>query len=55
MMLSVKEVAEMFGCGRTLINRLIREGDLPSYKIGGIRRIPESAIRHYLNSVSSHQ
>lgn len=53
MMLSVRDVAEMFGCGRTLVNRLIREGDLPSYKIGGIRRIPESAIKGYLNSVAA--
>lgn len=53
-MMSIREVAALFGCGRTLVNRLISEGELTSYKIGGIRRIPAAAVREYLASVASH-
>ena len=53
-MMSIREVAALFGCGRTLVNRLISEGTLPSYKIGGVRRIPAAAVREYLDSVASH-
>lgn len=53
MMLSVSQVAELFGCGRTLVNRLIKDGEIKSFKIGGVRRIPESSIKDYLNSVAS--
>ena len=52
-MMSIREVAELFGCGRTLVNRLVTEGELTSYKIGGIRRIPAAAVRDYLDSVAS--
>lgn len=52
-MMSIREVAELFGCGRTLVNRLLSEGELTSYKIGGIRRIPAAAVREYLDSVAS--
>ena len=52
--MSIREVAELFGCGRTLVNRLVSEGELTSYKIGGIRRIPAAAVREYLDSVASH-
>lgn len=53
-MMSIREVAELFGCGRALVNRLVSEGELTSYKIGGICRIPAAAVREYLDSVASH-
>ena len=52
MMLSVREVADLLGCGKTLVNRLIKDGAIKSYKIGGVRRIPPDGLRQYLASVA---
>lgn len=37
---SVREFAEINGISRSTVNRGIYDGSIPSYKIGGTRRIP---------------
>jgi excisionase family DNA binding protein len=41
---SVREAAELNDVSQTLIRRLVRDGTLPSYKLGALRRIPLSAL-----------
>lgn len=49
---TVSELAKEFGCGRTLIQRLVAEGDIPSYRIGKNIRIPVDGVEQYLSSVA---
>ncbi len=41
---SVREAAELNDVSQTLIRRLVRDGIIPSYKLGALRRIPLSAL-----------
>lgn len=43
-LLTVTEVAETLGCGRTLVYELIRRGDLTAVKLGRLTRVPVAAI-----------
>jgi excisionase family DNA binding protein len=45
-------VAKLWGVSRTKIFELIRTGRLRSLKIGGSRRIPESALAEYISRQS---
>jgi excisionase family DNA binding protein len=49
LLLRVEEVAELLDVGRTRVYQLISCGDLRSIKIGGSRRIPSTAVQHYLD------
>jgi len=42
----------MLGVGRSTVYRLIEEGALPSVRLGGIVRIPLSAIRRIASGAS---
>ena len=44
----VETVAKRFDVGRTTIYRLVGSGELRSIRVGGSRRIPESAITEYI-------
>lgn len=44
----VETVAKRFEVSRAQIYVLIRNGQLRSLKVGGARRIPESAIRDFI-------
>lgn len=51
LLLRVEEVAELLDVGRTRVYQLIRCGELRSIKIGGSRRIPSTAVQHYLDQL----
>ncbi len=42
------EVAEMLGCSRSFVWRLIVAGDLSSIHVGRLRRIPASSVSSYI-------
>lgn len=46
-LLSPEEVAEALHVGRCTVYDLIRTGQLPSGKIGKLRRIPVDAVREF--------
>jgi excisionase family DNA binding protein len=47
-LLTVLEAAALMRCGRTRVFGLLRDGDLPSTKVGRARLIPRRAIDEYL-------
>ena len=47
-LLTPAEAAEALGCRRTMIFGLISRGDLRSFKLGRLRRIPASAVEAYI-------
>ncbi len=48
LLLRVEEVAAMLAIARTRVFDLIGSGELRSVKIGHSRRIPEQAVRDYV-------
>lgn len=46
-MLTAEEAAERLGIGRTLMYRLIKDGEIESVRIGRLRRVPATAITEY--------
>jgi excisionase family DNA binding protein len=44
LLLTVREVAERLGCGRTFVYELITSGDLEAVKLGRLRRVPVAAL-----------
>ncbi len=49
-LLTVPEVAQMLGCGRTLVYDLIGSRQLPVVKIGRLTRVPVAAIDDFVTS-----
>lgn len=47
-LLTIAEVSQRLSLGRTMIFRLISEGELPSVKIGSARRVPEQAVDKFI-------
>ena len=47
-----EDVANLWHVSRTKIFELLRTGELRSLKIGGLRRIPESALAEYISKQS---
>lgn len=47
-MLTVKEVAERLSISRSLAYRMIRSGEIPSYRIANCRRVSEEELQRYL-------
>ena len=43
-LLTVSEVAERLGCGRTFVYELIGSGELETVKLGRLRRVPVAAL-----------
>lgn len=46
----VEAVAKRFDVSRSALYELLRAGALRSLKVGGARRIPESAVREYIEN-----
>lgn len=47
-MLTVKEVAEKLSISRSLAYRMIRNGEIASYRIANCRRVSEEELQKYL-------
>ena len=47
-MLTVKEVAEKLSISRSLAYRMIRNGEIASYRIASCRRVSEEELQRYL-------
>jgi excisionase family DNA binding protein len=48
MLLSVKQAAKRLGFGRSVTYQWIRQGTLPSLKIGGARRVLASDLHEFV-------
>lgn len=48
----VEEVAELLGICRSRVFGLINAGELASVKIGKSRRVPDEAVRAYVESLT---
>lgn len=46
--LSANQVAEILGISRVHAWRLISSGELPSFRLGRLNRVPRAAIEHLL-------
>lgn len=46
--LSPKNAASFLDVSRRTIDRMLKDGKLPSVKVEGARRIPKRALREYL-------
>ena len=49
LLLSVSEVADRLGCGRTLVYELIGAGALEAVKLGRLRRVPIAALEDLID------
>lgn len=47
-LLDVNQVADVLGCGRTLVYELLGRGELARVKIGRLTRIPSSELDRYV-------
>jgi excisionase family DNA binding protein len=48
-LLTVREVAFMLGCGRTLVYDLIGSRQLPIVKVGRLTRVPAAAVDNFVS------
>jgi excisionase family DNA binding protein len=48
-LLSVREVASVLGIGYKTAYRLVRSGDIPAMKVGGMYRVRSNDLENYLN------
>lgn len=48
LLLRPEQAALLLGCGRTYIYGLMDRGELPSIRIGRLRRIPRAAVEAYI-------
>ena len=46
--LSVEEVADRLGCGRTTVFALLKAGNLASVKVGRLTRVPLASVTAFL-------
>ena len=54
-LLTPEEVAEALHVGRCTVYDLMRTGQLPSGKIGRLRRIPADAVREFVKRLADEQ
>ena len=52
-LMTVNEIAETLGCGRTLVYQSIRRGQLPIIKLGRLTRIPTSSVEQVIIQAAS--
>lgn len=52
---SAADVAELLSIGLTTTKALIRSGDLGSIKIRRVRRVPDDALRDYIERLKNEQ
>lgn len=50
-LLTVDEVIEVTGLGRTTINKLMNTDELPSVKVGSRRLVPASGLRAWVRDL----
>jgi excisionase family DNA binding protein len=55
LLLTVDEVAERLGLGRTKVYELLGRGEIASVRIGTARRVPASALEAYVERLLSEQ
>ena len=48
LLLSPEEAAQLLGLSRSRVYELLRDAELPSIKIGRLRRIPRQAVHAYV-------
>ena len=48
--LSVDEVAQVLGIGRTLAYQAVRRGEIPSIRIGNRYLVPKAALEKIINA-----
>ncbi len=48
-MLTVKQVAERLSISKSLAYRMVRTGEIPSYRIANCRRVSEEELQKYLD------
>ena len=53
--LTVTEVAELMGCGRTTVYALIKSGELRTVKVGSCRRVHADDLAEYLEGLRRTQ
>ena len=51
-LLTVKQVAEILGIGRNTVYRLIHEGQIMSLRVGRNIKIPQSAVKKFLETAA---
>ena len=49
-LISTRDVADMLGITSTTVIRLVENGDIPAYKIGGVWRFRREDIKAYFES-----
>ena len=53
--LSPEELATVLGCGRTFSYGLLARGEIPSFKLGTLRRVRRSDVDRYIEQqVATH-
>ncbi|MFN2582045.1 MAG: helix-turn-helix domain-containing protein [Candidatus Dormibacteria bacterium] len=48
LLLNVREVAQLLGCGKTYVYELIARRELPALKLGRLTRIPRQAVDDFV-------
>lgn len=54
-LLTVEEAAKYLGVGRTLMYRLIKDGEIQTVQIHRLRRVPREAVNAYAARIQSEQ
>lgn len=54
-LLTVEEAAKYLGVGRTLMYRLIKDGEIQTVQIHRLRRVPRDAVDAYAARIQSEQ
>jgi excisionase family DNA binding protein len=49
LLLDVREVAALLGCGKTYVYELLARGELPWVKLGRLTRIPRSSLEAFVS------
>jgi excisionase family DNA binding protein len=48
LLVTVEEAARLLACGRTFAYSLVLSGELPTIKLGRLRRIPVTELHRYI-------
>jgi excisionase family DNA binding protein len=52
-LLTVEQVAEQLGIGRTTVYRLLKDGQIESVTVGRLRRIPQTEVDAYVGRLTA--
>jgi excisionase family DNA binding protein len=55
LLLSVQDTSRLLGIGRSQIYKLLASGELPSVKVGRLRRIPSHALHKWIERRMQNQ